>query len=137
MGGSNPPFSQGGPNGDTELSEPLARLMTQANLAPEWRNYRLNGVQISFTEPDGRPTLLGNSILEGENAGLPLNRMSCMTCHDVSSITQDGTDGITLLTTPPVGRPQPLPSPDWIRRDFSWSLHLACPNAGNQSCAGP
>jgi hypothetical protein len=135
--GSDPPFSQGGPDGDTELSEPLARLMTQANLAPEWRNYRLNGVQVSFTEPDGRPTLLGNSILEGENAGLPLNRMSCMTCHDLSSIKQDGTDGITLLTSPPVGRPQPLPGPDWIRRDFSWSLHLACPNAGNQPCAGP
>src|SRR6266446_4806602 len=29
----------------------------------------------------------------------------------------------------PVGFPQPLPSKAWIRRDFVWSLLLACPNA--------
>jgi hypothetical protein len=41
------------------------------------------------------------------------------------------TDGITLLNpnSRPVGLPQPLPSKDWIQRDFVWSMLLACPNA--------
>ncbi|MBV9307740.1 MAG: hypothetical protein JOZ45_16455 [Acidobacteriaceae bacterium] len=70
--------------------------------------------------------MLGNSIIEGENAGVPLKESSCISCHAVSSIKSDGTDGINLISTVnPVGPPDPLPSPDWIRRDFVWSLFLA------------
>ena len=72
-----------------------------------------------------------------------LKQASCISCHAVSSVKSDGTDGINLLaamTNPPVGAPQPLPSNDWIHRDFVWSLGLACPNGpGNigslQNCA--
>jgi 5-bromo-4-chloroindolyl phosphate hydrolysis protein len=62
------------------------------------------------------------------DAGLPANRLSCTTCHDLSSVKSDGTDSITLLQAlpaDPIGFPQPLPSKDWIRRDFVWSLLLA------------
>jgi hypothetical protein len=72
------------------------------------------------------------AVIEGENAGLAPNRLSCTTCHDLSSVKSDGTDGITLLQAlpaDPIGFPQPLPSKDWIRRDFVWSLFLACPGA--------
>jgi hypothetical protein len=116
----------------TKLSAKLANLMTAANLATEWKNYRLDGVQTDYLVP----MLLGSSIIEAENAGVPLNQSSCITCHAVSSIKNDGTDGITLLNSNPVGLPQPLPSNAWIRRDFVWSMLLACPG-GPPTCAPP
>jgi hypothetical protein len=119
--GSNPAKSNGA---STQLTKALQRLMDAANLAPEWRNYRLDAVQTDFD----RPKLLGNSIIEGENVGMPLTQASCISCHAVSSVRNDGFEGINLLTTNPVGFPQPLPSNAWIRRDFVWSLGLACPN---------
>src|SRR5205814_1381716 len=61
-------------------------------------------------------------------AGMQLIQASCISCHAVSSVRKDGFEGINLLTTNPVGFPQPLPSNAWIRRDFVWSLGLACPN---------
>ena len=116
---------------DTKLTPQLAALMAAADLAPEWYNYRLDGVQTDFF----KPKLLENSIVEAENAGIPLTQSSCITCHSVSSVKSDGTDGITLLTSNPVGLPKPLPSKAWIRRDFVWSLTEACPNSPFQSCA--
>jgi hypothetical protein len=126
--GSNPPMTHGA---NTQLTPQLAALMVAANLAPEWFNYRLDAVQTGFLTP----TLLGNSIIEGENAGVPLTQSSCITCHSVSSVKSDGTDGITLLNSNPVGLPVPLPSNAWIRRDFVWSLSEACPNSPFQTCA--
>ncbi|HWP00304.1 MAG TPA: hypothetical protein VNL74_06725 [Methylococcus sp.] len=119
--GSKPARSNGEP---TQLTRKLEALMNAANLAPEWKNYRLDGVQTGFF----KPKLLGNSIIEGENAGVPLTQSSCISCHAVSSVKSDGTEGINLLTSNPFGFPKPLPSDDWIRRDFVWSLGLACPN---------
>jgi hypothetical protein len=134
--GAKPARTHGGANGDTQLTLKLANLMQQANLASEWTNYRLDGVQTRFVSDNRKPTLLGNSIIEGENAGVPLTQSSCITCHAVSSIKNDGTDGITLLTTNPIGRPQALPSSAWLRRDFVWSLSTACPNSPFQPCTG-
>ena len=119
--GSKPAKSNGA---STQLTRALGQLMDAANLAPEWRNYRLDAVQTDFY----RPKLLGSSIIEGENVGMPLTQASCISCHAVSSVRSDGFEGINLLTTNPVGSPQPLPSKAWIRRDFVWSLGLACPN---------
>jgi hypothetical protein len=118
---------------NTALTPRLAAIMTAANLAPEWYNYRLDGVQTGFNNP----RLMGNSIIEGENAGTPLTQSSCISCHAGSSVKSDGTDGLTLLTTNPVGFPAPLPSNAWIRRDFVWSLSMACPNSPFpfQACA--
>jgi len=129
--GSKPARTNGA---STELTRRLSKLMAAANLAPEWRNYRLDGVQIFFT--DGRnPTLLGNSIIEAENTGIPLKESSCITCHAVSSIKTDGSDGIQFrIGNNPIGEPEPLP-PDWIRRDFVWSLFAACPNAPFRACS--
>lgn len=120
--GSNPKVTHGNP---TALTPQLKALMTAANLGPEWFNYRLDGVQTGFLQPK----LLGNSIIEGENAGVPLTQSSCITCHSVSSVKNDGTDGLTLLNSNPVGKPTPLPSSAWILRDFVWSLSMACPNS--------
>ncbi|MGH7045555.1 MAG: hypothetical protein ACREE2_04090 [Stellaceae bacterium] len=120
--GSNPAITHGA---STQLTNRLATLMYAANLAPEWFNYRLDGVQVGFSAPK----LLGNSIIEGENAGVPLTQSSCITCHAGSAVKSNGTDGLTLLTSNPVGLPAKLPSNAWIRRDFVWSLSDACPNS--------
>jgi hypothetical protein len=124
--GSKPARSNGS---TTSLTSELKKLMDAANLAPEWYNYRLDAVQTDFF----RPKLLGSSIIEGENVGMPLTQASCISCHAVSSVRRDGFEGINLLTTNPVGFPQPLPSKAWIRRDFVWSLGLACPNGPHNS----
>jgi len=124
--GSQPARSNGS---TTSLTSELKTLMDAANLAPEWYNYRLDAVQTDFF----RPKLLGSSIIEGENVGMPLTQASCISCHAVSSVRNDGFEGINLLTTNPVGFPQPLPSKAWIRRDFVWSLGLACPNGPHNS----
>jgi hypothetical protein len=119
----------------TALTPQLQGLMNDAGLASEWKNYRLDGVQIRFVDSDNKPTLLGNSIIEGENVGMNLKQASCISCHSLSSVKSDGTDGITLLNNNPVGEPEPLPSKDWIRRDFVWSAMLACPpGASFQNC---
>jgi len=129
--GSSPAVSSGGAAGFTEPTPALRELMTRAKLAPEFLNYRLDGVQIEFTTAKGQPTYLGNSIIEGENVGMTKNTASCITCHSVSSIENNGTDGIKNIADQ-VGPEYKVP-PGWIARDFVWSMALACPN-GIQSC---
>jgi len=135
--GSSPSTSNGGPSGFTNQTPALAALVKQAKLFPEFANYRLDGVQIKFTAPDGKPTYLGNSVIEGENVGMTKDTASCITCHSVSSIKNDGTDGITKINSQ-VGSQYQVP-PSWIARDFVWSLGLACPTVKNggglQSCS--
>jgi hypothetical protein len=137
--GSDPAISSGGSGGFTQVSPALKSLMTLARLAPEFLNYRLDGVQVDFTAKDGAPTYLGNSIIEGENVGLKKNEASCITCHSVSSINYDGTDGFSAfinLPKPPVGRHYKNPA-NWISRDFVWSMGFACPDptsTGEQAC---
>jgi hypothetical protein len=135
--GSVPATSNGAFTGQTPA---LKALMTQANLAPEWFNYRLDGAQTDFGTA-ANPTLLGNSVIEGYNVGMNLKQASCITCHSVSSIKNDGTDGIVTLggmNPPPVG-PEITPGAGWIARDFVWSLGLACPQVpgggGLQTCS--
>jgi hypothetical protein len=137
--GSNPAISNGGASGFTQQTAALQSLMSQANLAPEFLNYRLAGVQTDFFEADGKtPTYLGNSIIEGENVGMTMNQASCITCHSISSIKKDNTDGFsTFLNLPPQTGAQYTIPPDWIARDFVWSMGFACPDptqTGEQPC---
>lgn len=98
--------------------------MTKANLAPEWKNYRLDGVQVDFLDANGKPTQLGNSIIEGDNAGTPkqMKVSSCITCHDLSTLAPNG----KKPTNPSFSLGGPLAIPaGYARRDFVWSLSLA------------
>jgi hypothetical protein len=117
--GSNPSTSSGA---NTQLTQALADLMTQANLAPEWRNYRLDGVQTDFLNSAGKATLLGNSIIEGDNAGNPqlMKQSSCITCHNLSTINKQGQSmGPNFIVGVPTIKP------GFVTRDFVWSLSLA------------
>ena len=129
--GSLPALSNGGASGFTKQTQELAALMSLSKLAPEFSNYRLDGVQIAFTKSDGTPTYLGNSVIEGENVGMTINTASCITCHSISSVQTNGADGINLLgsSIPIVGPQATLPA-GFIARDFVWSLSLAQPTPG-------
>jgi hypothetical protein len=124
--GSVPATSSGAP---TKQSPALAALMKQANLASEWSNYRLDGVQVDFLDANGKPTRLGNSIIEGDNAGNPqaMKVASCITCHNLSSINAQGQEQSPNFI---IGAPQPPPA-GYVLRDFVWSLTLALPPPSN------
>jgi hypothetical protein len=132
--GSSPASSKGGAGGFTKATPNLQALMTQAKLAPEFLNYRLDGVQTEFGTP-AKPTLLGNSVIEGENVGMRGGTASCISCHSQSSVAGDGTDQLASLA-PTVGT-KFQPAKGAILRDFVWSLAFACPDptmTGAQQC---
>lgn len=127
--GSSPAQSSGQA---TELTLALGALMKQAGLAPEFLNYRLDVGQAVFGTA-AQPTLLGNSIVEGEAVGLTKGNASCITCHSTSVINSAGSEN------PKIGGvgPEPAIPAGYISRDFSWSLGEACPNSvfnSNPNC---
>lgn len=111
-----------------EPSTALLELLEGAGLEPErWSHYRLNGTQISYTDAEGRPTVLANSIIE---AGFT-TRSSCMTCHSRATIGESD----RLSFDPEVGNPDPdwfvvpsePPTRAYLPLDFLWSLQRAKP----------
>jgi hypothetical protein len=52
----------------------------------QWRNYRLKGSQIDYTDATGRPLLLGNSVTE--SGFVPT--ASCITCHARAAVNAHG-----------------------------------------------
>jgi Mannan-binding protein len=104
----------------------LKALMLSAKLPAAFSNYMLVGSQTTFTNPDGSPTLLGNSITEFSNAGVAPGQASCITCHSYSAINKaTGIDNATNLPAyGPIGAQYVIPS-GWVNRDFVWSMLLA------------
>jgi len=107
----------------TQLSPQASQLMSDAGLTPEWQNYRLDGVQVDFLNANGQPSVLGNSIIEGDNAGNPtlMKSSSCITCHNLSTINKNKQ---SLNPDFIIGSPKPYPT-GYVGRDFVWSLGLA------------
>ena len=137
--GSDPAESHGDESGFTAQTAALKALMLAAGLPNEFSNYRLVGVQTDFVTTAG-PKLLGNSVIEYENAGvsLPPNGASCISCHALSAVRTDGVDsfssvfqGQTILTDRRANRSRKdevgpqfhLPN-GWAARDFIWSMQF-------------
>jgi hypothetical protein len=57
--------------------------------ADEFKNYRLKGTQVDFTDSAGRPLLLGNSVTE--SGFVPT--ASCVTCHARATVNSTGANG--------------------------------------------
>jgi hypothetical protein len=128
--GSKPARSTGQ---STEMTPALTALMKQAGLAPEFLNYRLDAGQALYGSTT-HPTLLGNSIIEGEAVGLTRGKASCITCHSTSIINAAGLENPNIHGV--AGPPPAIPS-GYIQRDFAWSLGVACPGAvfnSNPNC---
>jgi hypothetical protein len=125
--GARPPVSRGG----TTVLTPAALALMNSPLVPRaFLNYRLDGAQTHFLLPTGQPSLLGSSIIEGENAGVAVGQASCITCHSSSlingpvktdAVSYFGATGIKLIGT------ACQPNQGWHKRDFVWSMLLASP----------
>jgi hypothetical protein len=115
---------------NNRVSPDLLEMFRDAGMGPEWRNYRLDGTQIDFTD-SGKPTLLGNSEMESSF----IKTSSCITCHDRSTIDAQGNSLKFFKPVIPTEGYIGAPKPGWfsdrsgrllfLKRDFVWSLMLA------------
>jgi hypothetical protein len=125
----------------------LLEMFRRAGLDPAlWSHYRLGGVQTSFTNTEGRPVLLGNSIAED---GFQTTS-SCATCHSRATVGPHTNNKVFGAGRLPIfsgfyagngqpqsasGAPDPSlyddfsvspPTRKYLQMDFSWSF--ACAN---------
>lgn len=99
-----------------------------------YSNYRLDGAQVNFTDPTGRPIILGNSVTE---FGFQTTA-SCMTCHARATTDAAGTGFLSVFNSHNQSF-HGTPEPNWyfssfnpltrsyLPLDFLWSVAL-CPN---------
>lgn len=113
------PANQG--YGDCAKTDAVKAMFSNAGIDPVWANYCLKGTQIVFTNP----VLLGNSVIERINAGIPIKNSSCITCHAFASFDATGTPNFAALQKNPVG---PFTSKDlgtFATADFIWGIVFA------------
>jgi hypothetical protein len=124
---------------DCAKSGALLQNFGAAGLSPVWQNYCLKGAQSNYITNTGAPTLLGNSVIEGLNAGVPVSQSSCVTCHATAAFNSRGAALAVGLDNDETGAPQP----SWYgsgttadqQSDFVWAIPLcAVPTGGKSAC---
>ncbi|HEX3658224.1 MAG TPA: hypothetical protein VHV55_20720 [Pirellulales bacterium] len=111
-----------------------------------WRNYRLKGSQIDFTDSNGRPLLLGNSVTED---GF-VQSASCITCHARAAVTSCGAKSFPVfgekatlpLAVSGADTYNGVPDPNWyfletgkmttllnLQTDFVWAIPMRAQSA--------
>ncbi|HEY2069432.1 MAG TPA: hypothetical protein VGG48_07755 [Rhizomicrobium sp.] len=103
-------------------SPELLALFAKSGLAPVWNNYCLKGTQTHYVTKTGAPTILGNSVVERMNHGMPIPKISCITCHATASFDKNGTPNYAVLQRAPVGQVNPQWLTGYARGDFMWGL---------------
>jgi hypothetical protein len=120
---------------DGKISPQLLALFKQYGLDESiYSNYRLDGAQTNFTDPTGRPIILGNSVTEFSFQ----TTASCMTCHSRATTDKTGAGHLSVFNA--LGQSDHgTPVPGWYFAafnpemriyqplDFLWSVAL-CPN---------
>jgi hypothetical protein len=121
------PPDQSKPNtqyGACHKTPELKRMMRSAGLDSVWQNYCLKSTQVTYTNDEGQPTVLTNSVTErlsvnGELIG------SCISCHANAAFGANGapTDAaMTMLAYNPVGKPMKDVFKDAKANDFMWGI---------------
>ncbi len=108
-------------------SPALQSLLRYAGTAPIWNNYCLKGSQAAFVDLKGNPSLLGNSVIEPLNAGIPVARSSCMTCHAYASFDHQGNPNPSALIDPlnsPIGLLDQSKMVGYLTNDFIWGISI-------------
>lgn len=129
------------------MKESLLKLFEEYGYDGEWaeqyKNYRLKGSQIDYTDGPGRPLLLGNSVTE--SGFVP--SASCITCHARAAVNMSGNSSfpifgeqallplISLDPLQPVLTYNGRPDPNWyffdtgggsalrnLQADFIWAI---------------
>lgn len=105
--------------GQCKKSSAVEAIFKNADLNPVWQNYCLKGSQIAFVDAKGQPTILGNSVIERINAGVPILRSSCITCHAYASFDKTGnTSGPP--SPDPIGAVDKSKLQEMLTNDFMW-----------------
>jgi hypothetical protein len=110
--------------GECQKSSAVQAMFTNAGLSSVWKNYCLKGSQITFTQGNGQPTILGNSVIERINAGVPVLQSSCITCHAYASFDNTGNTGGPPSPNP-VGNVDQSKLQGLMSNDFLWGNLLA------------
>lgn len=114
--------------GDCAKTPALKTMLTSSGIDPVWFNYCLKGTQVTFIDDNGLPILLGNSVIEPLNAGVPIKQSSCVTCHGYASFGADGNPTqaiLDVLNAPlqsPTGNIDPRLAQGSVGNDFIWGL---------------
>jgi hypothetical protein len=101
----------------------LKAMLSSAGIDPVWLNYCLKGTQVNYIDDNGAPVLLGNSVIEPLNAGVPIKRSSCVTCHGYASFDKDGKPNFPALGNPlmsPIGNIDLTLLKGYVLNDFIW-----------------
>ena len=113
---------------DCAKTPALKAMLRSAGIDPIWTDYCLKGTQVTFIDDNGAPILLGNSIIEPLNAGVPIARSSCVTCHGYASFGADGnptapiSDILNKPLESPTGNVDPRLTQGSVSNDFIWGL---------------
>jgi hypothetical protein len=109
--------------GPCEKTPALRAMMRAAGLSPVWENYCLKGTEINFVQPDGKPELLGNSVIERIDAKIPIAHSSCTTCHAYAAFNAQGKPGLLDFTNSnPTGKVDQERLKGYVRNDFIWGI---------------
>lgn len=109
--------------GPCEKTPALKAMMRAAGLSSVWENYCLKGTELDFVRPDGKPQLLGNSVIERIDARIPIARSSCTTCHAYAAFNAQGKPGLLDFTnTNPIGKVDQDRLKGYVRNDFIWGI---------------
>lgn len=121
------PPDQSKPNtqyGACQKTPELKQMMRAVGLDSVWQNYCLKSTQVTYTNDEGAPTVLTNSVTErlsvnGELIG------SCISCHANASFGATGqptSAAMTMLAYNPVGKPMADVFKNAKTYDFMWGI---------------
>lgn len=124
--GENPADSFGDDNG--HLSDQLSQLLRckEGNVLC---HYKLIGTQTDFTTPDGKPTLLGNPLIETAEA-IKAGKISCISCH--AQVLVDNLGRLKPFDIKP-GKP-PAAAPVFYSVNFNFTLEKHARCIGRPTC---
>jgi hypothetical protein len=109
--------------GECQKTPALLAMLANAGLSAVWQNYCLKGAEIDFIQANGKPQILGNSVIERIDANIPVGKSSCITCHAYASFDAKGNHGLlTFTNTLPVGRVDETRLKGYASNDFIWGI---------------
>ena len=110
--------------GECRKTVKLLALLSNGGIAPVWQNYCLKGSQVTFVQPDGKPTILGDSVIERMDALTPVTQSSCTTCHAYAAFDKNGNHGLInfVARAHPVGDVDRSQLRGYTQNDFVWGI---------------
>jgi hypothetical protein len=106
----------------------LKAIMEKAKLSRVWEHYCLKSSQVDYTDADGTPNVLGNSVTERIVGNGTISASSCIACHVYASFGSTGATtagAAAMLPYNPTGKPIAAVLAGSSQFDFMWGVLLA------------